>query len=693
MQFLNPGVLWALLPLAAAPLVIHLLSRLVRRKVAFSSIRELKKTASQQSKLFRWRHLLLLILRTLALVLIVIAFLRPVWEQFGSGVTRKQVRMVIIAVDQSLSMEHKHAGARARTRALMEARKIIATLDQDDLVNVVLVAGAPTAAFVEPSANHPAAERFVEAAGPAYGGADFDRANSLIGRMLGERAAAPEVFYLSDFQRSDWANVDFRALPPNARLYFVDVGQPEGGNRGILSAEFDRKTLRAGDRTILTTTIANYSPEPFDGLVRFQIDEESHIEQPAYVAPWSVAEVRLPLALGGSGQRRITVELPDDNLEEDNYFHLVAPIERQEEVLVITERANDGAGAAFFLETAINPFAETGGSFAPKVIATDELDPVMLSTTSKVFLTRAGELTKEQAVALADFSFAGGNVVWFLDGATDAANLARIDEATGGDAVPLQLGPRRTAENLGAETQQIIRGAFESPFLRLFRGEARQNLALLEIYDFYQAAPTGQGEVLLHFTDETPAMAAFHHGLGQWVLFNFSIDELSSNLARQRIFPAWVQDVARQLDRGKSEPAYHRIGETLTVAVWPRDLRFSQLTNPAGEPVKPRKDDLGNQVALAWEPDRIGYYTLNQAAGGSRIFAVAGDPAQSDLRPVAPNALPQTEASETADFLAGQANYEALVTGVPLFHYFVLGALLLLTVEAWSQLHFQTRTA
>ena len=57
-------MLWPLLPLAGIPLLIHWLSRRYPKKFAFSSIDEIRRTLAGRSRVFRWRHLLMLLLRT-----------------------------------------------------------------------------------------------------------------------------------------------------------------------------------------------------------------------------------------------------------------------------------------------------------------------------------------------------------------------------------------------------------------------------------------------------------------------------------------------------------------------------------------------------------------------------------------------------------------------------------------------------
>ena len=83
-----------------------------------------------------------------------------------------------------------------------------------------------------------------------------------------------------------------------------------------------------------------------------------------------------------------------------------------------------------------------------------------------------------------------------------------------------------------------------------FAAPMRQNLALLEFYDLYDAGSTGAGSVLLTYADDTPAMASLNHGLGTLLLLNFS---------RQRIFqqPRAAAHLSR-VDAGDREEHHQR---------------------------------------------------------------------------------------------------------------------------------------
>ena len=84
MSFLSPALFAVLIPLAALPLVIHLLNKGFPRHFKFPSIELIKQTMAQRSTLHRWRHWILLLLRTAFLLLLLLAFLQPVFKRFGA---------------------------------------------------------------------------------------------------------------------------------------------------------------------------------------------------------------------------------------------------------------------------------------------------------------------------------------------------------------------------------------------------------------------------------------------------------------------------------------------------------------------------------------------------------------------------------------------------------------------------------
>ncbi|MGA2864094.1 MAG: BatA domain-containing protein [Verrucomicrobiota bacterium] len=694
MSWASPALFSVLVAALALPLVIHLLNKSFPRFFRFPSIELIKQTMARRSKLYRWRHWILLLLRTACLALLLAAFLRPVWKRFGADAAAKGGRQVLLVLDHSVSMEHRGDGPTSRERAAHEALKLLESLGANDAVNLLLMDPSPTSCFLDFSKDHAEARRFLGRLKPGLGRADVNLANGLAARLVAKAAASrPEIYYLSDFQRKNWANANFTALPAGARLFFVDVGPAHRDNRAILGASLSQAQVLAGDTVLLEVTVGNFSGEAFGGRLTVTLDQRFSFDQEVSIAPWSEGKVLVPVSAGGPGVHLCEVKLPPDALEYDNHFCLALAVQEKEEVLIVTDGPGDPKSGAYFLKTALNPFEGEAGSLLPRVIGSNELTPSRLAGVRKVFFTQLNGLNPEAGAALAKFLFQGGGLVYFLDGRADAANLAALEKALGPNTMPVRLAQRRSATNLVSGAQQVVRGDFKSRYLKLFQGAARQNLALLEFYDYYQASATGAGAILLAYGEESPAMAALHHGLGTMLLLNFSASELSSNLARQRVFPAWMQDLVKALSADEPPPPAYTIGETVHTEVWRSEMRDLDFKSPSGAPVTVKRELTGERYSVTFTPDELGFYTL----GSPRplyAFGINTSPDEADLRPIDKDVLPRDFAAEhEAHFVAGAEDFAELAQGRPLFHWFILGALAFLILESGFQFLLRSRAA
>lgn len=692
MSFLNPALLAVLIPLLGLPLVLHLLNKGLPRHFRFPSIELIRETMARRSKVHRWRHWILLLLRTALLLLLLLAFLQPVLKRFGANPADRNGRQVLIVLDHSVSMEHEGDGPTSRERAVHEATKLIDSLGPDDTVNVLLMEPNLSTCFVSFSKATAEADKFLNQLKPGLGRADVNLASTAAARMFPSTAARPEVYYISDFERKKWANANFTMLPPAAKLFFVDVGPTHRDNRAILDARPSQTEMLAGDTVPLEVILGNFSPEPFNGRVTVTLDKQYSFDQDVSAAPWSEEKITVPVSVGGPGVHLCEVRLPPDALEYDNHFFLTLAVQDKEEVLIVSDGSDEQRSGAYYLKTALNPFNNGAGSLLPHIISSGDLSSTRLAGVQKMFFVQVNRLSPKECDAVGQFLLHGGGLIYFLDGPADVENLNALEKITGPNTMPMRLARRSVATNVTAGAQQIVRGDFKSPYLRLFQGDARQDLALLEFYDYYQAGATSAGGVLLEYGDESPAMASLHYGLGTMLLLNFSTGEFSSNIARQRIFPAWMQDLVKAISTDEPPPSSYTIGEALHTEIWRSEMR-SDLFNPAGAPVTTQREVTGERCSLVFTPEQTGFYTLG-APRPSYAFGVNPPTDQSDLRQIDKSLLPTEFADQhEAHLVSGADNYDELAKGRPVFHWFVLGALVCLLLESGFQLLIRRTTA
>lgn len=672
-----------MLPLAGIPLLIHWLSRRFPKKFLFSSIDEIRRTLAGRSRVFRWRHLLMLLLRTLALGALLMAFLKPVIAP--SAAATKSKRNVILLVDQSLSTDCAENGTTAHARIREEVKRLLDSLDADDRFNLIRVDQAPVAAFPNFSSHTEAALQFLDDSPPPMTRADFHVANQMVAELARGTKGTLDLYYFSDFQRHDWADVGFDALPKGAHLYFVTAtDDAKRGNRAIVSMDLGEGAVIAGGEAEVKVRVANHSEQPWSAKLEAGFGPGFMRESQIALAPWSVGDFTLIVPVPEGGLLKLTANLPPDNLPADDRRNLVVKVREREEVIILTGD-EDGGGAtapSLFLTTAVDPFAGKG-VYRPKHLGPSALNPAALAASSRLIASRLPLLNDTQAGTLVTFLRGGGGMILFLDGPADAANVGRLGNLTG-EPLPIRITGKLGPDHLAGGAMRVASGDFHSRFLRLFDGVRRQNLAQLEFYDLYHAAATGTGKILLTYADGTPALTESSIGLGTLLVCNFSVAEASSNLARQRLFPAWIHEMLLRMGQGSSaamEPFV--VGDTVAGETWAAEAAGRELLGPRGETVPARVDVNGERLRISFNAATPGFHHLPGGDHDLLAFAVNPDADESDLRTIDPTVLPDRAGSShrEARFVGATTDYQVLLRGKPVFHWFLLGALALLFVE------------
>src|SRR5262245_49865048 len=135
MNFLSPAFLLGL-PLVAVPLIIHLLSRRQQKRISWGAMRFLMQAATRRRRLSRLTDLFLLLLRTAAFLLFIMALARPLLPASWLGGTVP--RDVILVLDQSLSTARKLGGSTLFELQLQKAGELLDELKGSDSIRVLL---------------------------------------------------------------------------------------------------------------------------------------------------------------------------------------------------------------------------------------------------------------------------------------------------------------------------------------------------------------------------------------------------------------------------------------------------------------------------------------------------------------------------------------------------------------------------
>src|SRR5262245_6390184 len=138
---LNPLFLW-FLPLAAVPILLHLITLYRLRTLELPTYRLLMDSYIQQRRKIKLLEFLLMLLRTAFVALIVFMLSRPVLQKFNF-LGGQSGRDVAIIIDAGAPMGLRTGGATSLERAQTVAKKIVELLAKDDHVALIRAGEKP----------------------------------------------------------------------------------------------------------------------------------------------------------------------------------------------------------------------------------------------------------------------------------------------------------------------------------------------------------------------------------------------------------------------------------------------------------------------------------------------------------------------------------------------------------------------
>ena len=222
------------------------------------------------------------------------------------------------------------------------------------------------------------------------------------------------------------------------------------------------------------------------------------------MAPWSEGKITVPVSVGGPGVHLCEVRLPPDALEYDNHFYLALAVQEKEEVLIVSDATDQQRSGAYYLKTALNPYPNDVGSLLPRIISSGDLSSTRLAGVQKMFFVQINRLMPEACDCVGQFLFHGGGLIYFLDGRRTQESRRTGKNHRSRSQCPC-VWPAGTWRPTWPPGPSNCARRFQIP-LPDFSGGARQDLALLEFYDYYRPARPAR-VASAGFSDDSPAMA------------------------------------------------------------------------------------------------------------------------------------------------------------------------------------------
>jgi len=674
------GTWWWVLGVAvAAPLAAHLLSRRGGRTVVFPTIRFLREAADEGRRRSRVQDLLLMLLRMAALVLLVLAFMRPLWHTTAPLAADRGLNVVVV-VDRSASMTRSRDGLSLFEHARLAAIRELQALDPSvDRAAVVMADRSPHPLLPQPTGNIAQLVALLEAEDAGYERGDLSGAIDLAVRLAEhtdetQQPRQGHVVVISDMQATQALDAN---LPADLAARGIALrSTPVQGDTANLAVTDVRVTPVApvvDQPATVTVDVSNFAPTDATTTVRLQLDSGVMARRLTLRAD-SVGSAIFPFTPGATDAAAIEATLSDGGAlrVDDRNGIVVQPRQQRRVVLVTNEDVSDPNTAAFYFARALVPRVGDAADVDLQVRRPADLVEVLGGQVDQLVIAEAGPLPVDAHAALRRFLDRGGGVVWVLD---SRAALGALDALAASQPDAL-MHPMPEARWQGGVGTRLSGGQFGHPMLAVFEGASRSALLNHSVGGAAAGDAARAAEVVLELDNGAPFVALQWVGSGRLAVINGDLSPLRSSFVKGRSFVPLLHQVIRHLSPGLQPQANPTPGGT---------ARFSLTTGADVKVVGPDDRDIEASALKSQEGFQLQTEPLSQP-GPHRVIESATakmldgvfvqiHPAESDLR----------VGASLRDVAAGGADSATASTVRPtpreLWPYLAGAALLLLVAE------------
>ncbi len=720
MSVLYPLIAWAGLGLVALPIVLHLVMRQKPRLLEFPALRFVAKRHEANRRRLRLRHLLLLLLRAAAIVLLGLALARPSILPSAklSGALGSQEAPVAAALvfDTAPRMDYRQENQTRLEAAQKLGLWLLGQLPRESDVAVLDTRLGPGKFEIDLLA----AEKRIERLESVANSQPLTRVAEEALRRLGQsELRRKEIYIFTDLARGAWPADSAARLHkqfagvPGVRIYLIDVGVEEPTNYALgelrLSGQVlpNRGSLRMETELLQTGGAAERTVELY--LLDNQGKEQKSCEESYTLGPGESQRVDFRIGSLGIGTHQGFLRVVgQDGLAADDVRFFTVEVQPAWRILVAAPKPTERY--SLFLTQALAPtmFRKRGEArFACDVANLEELAQRSLFQYAAVCLLDPTPLEPAVWKKLGEFAEEGHGVAIFLgrnaNKQVDSFNAPLAQQLLPGKL--LRQARRPDGDVCLAPTN------YQHPILAAFRGSAGATpWDASPVFRYWELDQPAQGVgVALPFTDRQPALLERPVGDGRVLTMTTPVsddpvsdDPVSDDPQRKpwNLLPgslqadqAWpflilVNQMVSYLVGSSDQQLGYLAGQTAVLKLQARDQHDIYHVFAPGNLTFPLSPDRKRHLLMVSSTDRVGNYRVRAGgllAGVDRGFSVNLAPEQTQLERITEEELAEVlgpidyRVARTADEIERDINTARV--GRELFPALILAVAIVLALE------------
>ena len=650
MTFLNPIALIGLLA-AGIPLLLHLFNLRKLKTIDFSTLSFLKELQRTKIRRLKLRQLLLLFLRTLFIILVVVAFSRPTLKGSLPGSLAGQAKTTaVILLDDSQSMTASDEQGELLQQAKNAALAVMNLLRDGDEVYLVKLSEVPVDAASEiPSAqrNFPVIRNAIHEIKPSSIHRSIEDALRFTARLLvASQNFNKEVYLISDFQsgslesKTKISNTNEKLFNP-AQYFLIPLGKRELQNVSVESIEIPSTIFEVNKPFTVKAKLANHGTSNVQNHVVSVYQSGSRAGQKGVdIHAGQSVETEFTLVPKHSGFLEGKIELEDDDLEFDNTRFFTVHIPEELHVLLI----GGSSDLTYLSLTLASRITDSSASIKINRIPYDRFSSSPLNNTDVVVFSNLHELTHDQSLLLKTYLQNGGGMLFFPGTQTtkDAFNSSiaaplGISTITAFDDTLTSPAATSFIEFDKVDLRHpLFSGMFEDTEAKQAAGATHRQRVLESprINKSFHYIPTPKSRTIITLTNGYPFLLEDQIGSGHLLLFSVPANTGWSDFPLKGLFVPLVHRSLAYLAQRSTMENSLLVGEEATIHLRTALPSKLTMTKPSSVEIFLNPQQLAAAKTIHFSDDDLpGVYTV--ASGNLMLekFAVNIDPDESNTTP------------------------------------------------------------
>lgn len=524
MHFVNPLFLFGFFGLAI-PVIIHLFNFRKFKKVFFTNVRFIEELQQRTQKQSQLRHLLILLMRILAICCLVMAFSQPYIPVGNAVKATKGAGAVSVFVDNSYSMEADSKNGTLMDEARNKAGEIVQAYRPDDLFHFL------TNDFEGKHQRLITRDEFTEMLQEMRSSPSVRKLSEIIRRqsdMLAEnKAKSKNIYVVSDFQKSI---TDISAITndTSANFFLVPVKANSLNNLYIDSCWFESPVHLPGQTVKLIILIKNAGNSELEKVpLKYFVNGTQKAVTSFNISAAGEVQVVLSYTDKESGIMHGVISIMDSPVTYDDRFYISYNVAASVPVLCIS-----GGVSNLYL----NSLFAKDSAFTFQNVPVNATDYSSFPNKSLIILNAVENISSGLAQELQRFVTNGGSLLVVPPAKMDVTSYTEF----------LRLLNAGQFGKLNTSTQKVSLLNLAHPVFRDVFDYLPDNLDLPSVFSWYSISGTSSSgqEFLMKLQNGDIFLSAQSAGQGTVYLLATPLETDFSNFPKHALFVPALYKIA-----------------------------------------------------------------------------------------------------------------------------------------------------